>query len=293
MTEVKEKITVTELPITVLRSFEEHPYKVVDNEEMASLVESIYTQGILTPLTVRPLDTGEYEIVSGHRRLFACQKLGIKAIPAIVKELSREDAILEMVDSNLHREHILPSEKAKAYKMKMDAMKRQGERTDLTLSPMATKSAIDCAAEIGNAAGESRDQVFRYIRLNLLIPELLDMVDEGRIAFRPAVELSHLQEQEQYDLLTTIESEDATPSLSQAIRLKRLSQDGKLNMDTIFDIMTEEKPNQKETVKIQREKLDKYFGRNVSVPQIEATILRLLENERIRQLKKRSEREDR
>ena len=293
MTEVKEKITVTELPITALRSFEEHPYKVVDNEEMASLVESIYTQGILTPLTVRPLDNGEYEIVSGHRRLFACQKLGIKAIPAIVKELSREDAILEMVDSNLHREHILPSEKAKAYKMKMDAMKRQGERTDLTLSPMATKSAIDSAAEIGNAAGESRDQVFRYIRLNLLIPELLDMVDEGRIAFRPAVELSHLQEQEQYDLLTTIESEDATPSLSQAIRLKRLSQDGELNMDTIFDIMTEEKPNQKETIKIQREKLDRYFGRNVSVSQIEATIIRLLEQERARQIKKRSEREDR
>ena len=293
MTEVKEKIKVTELPIAALRSFEEHPYKVVDNEEMASLVESIYTQGILSPLTVRPLDNGEYEIVSGHRRLFACQKLGIKAIPAIVKELSREDAILEMVDSNLHREHILPSEKAKAYKMKMDAMKRQGERTDLTLSPMATKSAIDSAAEIGSAAGESRDQVFRYIRLNLLIPELLDMVDEGRIAFRPAVELSHLQEQEQYDLLTTIESEDATPSLSQAIRLKRLSQEDKLNMDTIFDIMTEEKPNQKETVKIQREKLDKYFGRNVSVSQIETTILRLLENERIRQLKKRSEREDR
>ena len=293
MTEIKEKITVTELPITALRSFEEHPYKVVDNEEMASLVESIYTQGILTPLTVRPLDNGEYEIVSGHRRLFACQKLGIKTIPAIVKELSREDAILEMVDSNLHREHILPSEKAKAYKMKMDAMKRQGERTDLTLSPMATKSAIDSAAEIGSAAGESRDQVFRYIRLNLLIPELLDMVDEGRIAFRPAVELSHLQEQEQYDLLTTIESEDATPSFSQAIRLKRLSQDGELNMDTIFDIMTEEKPNQKEMVKIQREKLDRYFGRNVSVSQIEATIIRLLEQERARQIKKRSEREDR
>ena len=293
MTEVKEKITVTELPIIALRSFEEHPYKVVDNEEMASLVESIYTQGILTPVTVRPLDNGEYEVISGHRRLFACQKLGINDIPAIVKELSREDAILEMVDSNLHREHILPSEKAKAYKMKMDAMKRQGERTDLTLSPMATKSAIDSAAEIGNAAGESRDQVFRYIRLNLLIPELLDMVDEGRIAFRPAVELSHLQEQEQYDLLTTIESEDATPSLSQAIRMKRLSQDGKLDMDTIFDIMTEEKPNQKETVKIQREKLDKYFGRNVSVSQIEATIIRLLEQERARLIKKRSEREDR
>ena len=172
-------------------------------------------------------------------------------------------------------------------------MKIQGERTDLTLSPMATKSAIDSAAEIGSAAGESRDQVFRYIRLNLLIPELLDMVDEGRIAFRPAVKLSHLQEQEQYDLLTTIESEDATPSLSQSIRMKRLSQEGKLDMDTIFDIMTEEKPNQKETVKIQREKLDRYFGRGVPVAKIEATILNLLEQERIRQLKKRSEREDR
>ena len=292
-TKSKEKITVTNLPITSLRTFEEHPYKVIDNEEMEQLVRSINNNGVLTPIIVRPLVNGEYEIVSGHRRLFACQKLGMKAIPAIVKELSREDAILEMVDSNLYREHILPSEKAKAYKMKMDAMKRQGERTDLTLSPMATKSAIDSAAEIGSAAGESRDQVFRYIRLNLLIPELLDMVDEGRIAFRPAVELSHLQEQEQYDLLTTIESEDATPSLSQAIRMKRLSQEGKLDMDTVFDIMTEEKPNQKETVKIQREKLDKYFGRNVSIPQIEATILRLLENERIRQLKKRSEREDR
>ena len=292
-TKSKEKITVTNLPITSLRAFEEHPYKVIDNEEMEQLVRSINNNGVLTPIIVRPLVNGEYEIVSGHRRLFACQKLGINSIPAIVKELSREDAILEMVDSNLYREHILPSEKAKAYKMKMDAMKRQGERTDLTLSPMATKLAIDSAAEIGNAAGESRDQVFRYIRLNLLIPELLDMVDEGRIAFRPAVELSHLQEQEQYDLLTTIESEDATPSLSQAIRMKRLSQDGKLDMDTIFDIMTEEKPNQKETVKIQREKLDKYFGRGVSVAQIESTILRLLEQERARQIKKRSEREDR
>ena len=295
MTEIKskEKITVTNLPITSLRTFEEHPYKVIDNEEMEQLVRSIHNNGVLTPIIVRPLANGEYEIVSGHRRVFACKKLGIEEIPAFVKELSREDAILEMVDSNLYREHILPSEKAKAYKMKMDAIKRQGERTDLTLSPMATKSAIDSATEIGNVAGESRDQVFRYIRLNLLIPELLDMVDEGRIAFRHAVELSYLQEQEQYDLLTTIESEDATPSLSQAIRMKKLSQDGKLNMNTIFDIMTEEKPNQKETVKIQREKLDKYFGRNVSVSQIEDTIIRLLEQERIRRLKKRSERDDR
>ena len=287
----KEEIKM--IKIQELHPFTDHPYKVEDNEEMYALRDSIYQCGLLSPILVRPRAEGGYEVISGHRRVRALQLLKVDSIEARVCDMSDEEAILVMVDSNLHREHILPSEKAKAYKMKMDAMKRQGERTDLTLSPMATKSAIDSAAEIGNAAGESRDQVFRYIRLNLLIPELLDMVDEGRIAFRPAVELSHLQEQEQYDLLTTIESEDATPSLSQAIRMKRLSQDGKLDMDTIFDIMTEEKPNQKETVKIQREKLDKYFGRNVSVPQIEATILRLLENERIRQLKKRSEREDR
>ena len=287
------KEEIKKINIQELHPFTDHPYKVEDNEEMYALRDSIYQCGLLSPILVRPRAEGGYEVISGHRRVRALQLLKVDSIEARVCDMTDEEAILVMVDSNLHREHILPSEKAKAYKMKMDAMKRQGERTDLTLSPMATKSAIDSAAEIGSAAGESRDQVFRYIRLNLLIPELLDMVDEGRIAFRPAVELSHLQEQEQYDLLTTIESEDATPSLSQAIRLKRLSQDGKLDMDTIFDIMTEEKPNQKETVKIHREKLDKYFGRNVSVSQIEATIIRLLEQERARQIKKRSEREDR
>lgn len=287
------KEEIKKINIQELHPFTDHPYKVEDNEEMYALRDSIYQCGLLSPILVRPRAEGGYEVISGHRRVRALQLLNVDSIEARVCDMTDEEAILVMVDSNLHREHILPSEKAKAYKMKMDAMKRQGERTDLTLSPMATKSAIDSAAEIGSAAGESRDQVFRYIRLNLLIPELLDMVDEGRIAFRPAVELSHLQEQEQYDLLTTIESEDATPSLSQAIRLKRLSQDGKLDMDTIFDIMTEEKPNQKETVKIHREKLDKYFGRNVSVSQIEATIIRLLEQERARQIKKRSEREDR
>ena len=287
------KEEIKKINIQELHPFTDHPYKVEDNEEMYALRDSIYQCGLLSPILVRPRAEGGYEVISGHRRVRALQLLNVDSIEARVCDMTDEEAILVMVDSNLHREHILPSEKAKAYKMKMDAMKRQGERTDLTLSPMATKSAIDSAAEIGSAAGESRDQVFRYIRLNLLIPELLDMVDEGRIAFRPAVELSHLQEQEQYDLLTTIESEDATPSLSQAIRLKRLSQDGKLDMDTIFDIMTEEKPNQKEMVKIQREKLDKYFGRNVSVSQIEATIIRLLEQERARQIKKRSEREDR
>ena len=287
----KEEIKM--IKIQELHPFTDHPYKVEDNEEMYALRDSIYQCGLLSPILVRPRAEGGYEVISGHRRVRALQLLKVDSIEARVCDMTDEEAILVMVDSNLHREHILPSEKAKAYKMKMDAMKRQGERTDLTLSPVATKSAIDSAAEIGSAAGESRDQVFRYIRLNLLIPELLDMVDEGRIAFRPAVELSHLQEQEQYDLLTTIESEDATPSLSQAIRMKRLNQDGKLDMDTIFDIMTEEKPNQKETVKIQREKLDKYFGRGVPVSQIEATILKLLEQERIRQLKKRSEREDR
>ena len=263
------KEEIKKINIQELHPFTDHPYKVEDNEEMYALRDSIYQCGLLSPILVRPRAEGGYEVISGHRRVRALQLLNVDSIEARVCDMTDEEAILVMVDSNLHREHILPSEKAMSYMMKMDAMNRHGERTDLTLSPMATKSAIDSAAEIGSAAGESRDQVFRYIRLNLLIPELLDMVDEGRIAFRPAVELSHLQEQEQYDLLTTIESEDATPSLSQAIRLKRLSQDGKLDMDTIFDIMTEEKPNQKETVKIHREKLDKYFGRNVSVSQIE------------------------
>ena len=232
------KEEIKKINIQELHPFTDHPYKVEDNEEMFALRDSIYQCGLLSPILVRPRAEGGYEVISGHRRVRALQLLKVGSVEARVCDMTDEEAILVMVDSNLHREHILPSEKAKAYKMKMDAMKRQGERTDLTLSPMATKSAIDSAAEIGNAAGESRDQVFRYIRLNLLIPELLDMVDEGRIAFRPAVELSHLQEQEQYDLLTTIESEDATPSLSQSIRMKRLSQEGKLNMDTIFDIMT-------------------------------------------------------
>jgi ParB family chromosome partitioning protein len=287
----REKVRI--VPISNIEDFPDHPFQVKDDESMDQLVESIRMNGVLNPVIALKIDENHYQLISGHRRKRACMLLGIDRIPLIGREMTKEEAVIEMVDSNLQREHILPSEKAKAYKMKMDAMKRQGERTDLTLSPMATKSAIDSASEIGSAAGESRDQVFRYIRLNLLVPELLDMVDEGRIAFRPAVELSHLQEQEQYDLLTTIESEDATPSLSQSIRMKRLSQEDKLDMDTIFNIMTEEKPNQKETVKIQREKLDKYFGRNVSVSQIEATIIRLLEQERARLIKKRSEREDR
>ena len=284
---------IQRIPLDKLRPYPDHPFGVRDDDMMQQTVESIKQFGVLVPGIARPLPDGSFELIAGHRRKQASAIAGLTDMPIIVRDIDRNAATIIMVDSNLQRENILPSEKAKAYKMKMDAMKRQGERTDLTLSPMATKSAIDSAAEIGNAAGESRDQVFRYIRLNLLIPELLDMVDEGRIAFRPAVELSHLQEQEQYDLLTTIESEDATPSLSQAIRMKRLSQESKLDMDTIFDIMTEEKPNQKETVKIQREKLDKYFGRNVSVSQIEATIIRLLEQERARLIKKRSEREDR
>lgn len=216
----------------------------------------------MSPLIVRPLENkaDEYEIISGHRRFRAAQKAGLLEVPALIYALDRDSAAIAVVDSNLHREHILPSEKAFAYKLKMDAMSRQGQRSDLTLSQVATKS--DTAAEIGSQTNESRDQVFRYIRLTNLILQLLQMVDECIIAFTPAVELSYLAEQEQRDLLDTMESEDCTPSLSQAQRLKKLSQDGCLNMDMIFVILTEEKANQKEKLKIPMERVRNFFPKD-------------------------------
>ena len=291
MTEIKEKITVTELPITALRPFEEHPYKVVDNEEMASLVESIYTQGILTPITVRPLDNGEYEIVSGHRRLFACQKLGITAIPAIVKELSREDAILEMVDSNLHREHILPSEKAKAYKMKMDAMKRKAGRPSKENSaPLEQNFGKTTRDMLAADSPDSSEQIRRYVRLTELTPELLEFVDEGKIGMRPAVELSYLQEDEMRDLVDYIDTEGTFPSHAQTIRMRALSKEGKLDTDAINTIMNEEKPNQKARIKIPMEKIEKYFPVGTSEQKIEETIIKALALYRQRQKENRDAR---
>ena len=224
------------LPIDKLKPFEGHPFKVTDDEEMDQLVWSILTQGLLTPLVVRPLSTGKYEVISGHRRLHACKKAGIDTVPALVTNLDRDAAAIALVDSNLHREHILPSEKAFAYKLKMDALNRQG-----TSRQVGEKFSV---TQISDATGDSERQVHRYIRLTELIPEILQMVDEGRIALTPAVELSYLNEWEQKDLLETMESEDCTPSLSQAMNLKAASQARELDMDRIFDIMTQPKPNQ-------------------------------------------------
>ena len=288
--DVNSQEKVYAIPIDAIDDFPEHPFQVRDDEEMAQLVRSIDNNGVLNPIIVR--QNGErYELIAGHRRRHACRTLGIKTIPAIVRELSREEAVVEMVDSNLQREHILPSEKAFAYKMKMDAMKRQGQRTDLTFCPMVTK--LNSAEEIAEQASDSERQVFRYIRLTELIPELLTMVDEGKIAFRPAVELSYLTRDEQGDLFETIESEDCTPSLAQAIRMKNLSKDGKLDMDTIFAIMTEEKPNQKEKIKIPMERLERFFPRGMPPKQIEDTIVKALTRYQKHLNKKRDDKGDR
>ena len=266
---------VTYIEVDKLKPFENHPYKVKDDEEMETLVDSVKEHGILSPIITRPLENGEYEIISGHRRLFASKRAGLTEVPALVIEMDRDNAAIALVDSNLHRDNILPSEKAFAYKLKMEAMSRQGHRTDLTLSQVATK--YDTAAEIGEQMKESRDQVFRYIRLTNLHPKFLEYVDEGRIAFTPAVELSYLNDIEQQDLIQTIESEDCTPSLSQAVRMKKLSQQGLLDDDKILEIMSEEKANQKERIKIPTEKLRKYFPRDFSASQIEDAIIKMCE----------------
>ena len=249
------------LPIQKLRPFEGHPFKVTDNEEMDQLVWSVLTQGLLTPLVVRPLPNGEYEVVSGHRRLHACKKAGIETVPALITDMDRDAAAIALVDSNLHREKILPSEKAFAYKLKMEAMKHQG-----TSSQVGTKLRTD--EMIAQQTGDSRNQVQRYIRLTNLIPNILDMVDEGRIALTPAVELSYLTEWEQRDLLETMESEDCTPSLSQAIQMKALSQSGQLDMDKIFSIMTQPKANQQEKISFKVAELRDYFPRHYTAAQM-------------------------
>ena len=289
--DVKGQETVFTVPISLIDDFAEHPFQVRDDKDMERLIQSIDNNGVLNPVILRK--NGErYELIAGHRRKHACLRLGISGIPAIVRELSRDEAVVEMVDSNLQREHILPSEKAFAYKMKMDAMKRQGQRTDLTCAPMEHKleRTRDIIAE---ESGESREQVRRYIRLTELIPELLTMVDEEKIAFRPAVELSYLTEYEQRDLLETIESEEATPSLAQAIRMKNLSKVGKLDMDTIFAIMTEQKPNQKEKIKIPMERLEQFFPRGMPQKQIEDTIVKALTLYQKHLKKKREDKGDR
>ena len=278
------KSTKKIISIDKLHPFENHPYKVQDNEEMEVLAESIKEHGIVSPVIVRPLEntTDEYEIISGHRRVMASRKAGISEVPALVVSLDRDAAAIVLVDSNLHREHILPSEKAFAYKMKLDAMKHQGWRSDLTSPQVVAKSRT--TEMVGADTGDSHEQVRRYIRLTNLIPEILQYVDDGRISFTPAVELSYLNEQEQQDLLEQIEQSDCTPSLSQACRFKKISQGEGLTPEVIAEIMEEEKANQKERVKIPTEKLRKYFPKNYTVQQIEDEIIRLCEkNYRMKQ----------
>ena len=272
MSNIKE-VQAMQLPIQKLRPFENHPFQVKDDDEMNQLVWSVLTQGVLTPLVVRPLENGEYEVISGHRRLHACQKAGIETVPALIYALDRDAAAIALVDSNLHREKILPSEKAFAYKLKMDALSRQGQRTDLTSRQVVGKlETADLIAE-----NESGRQVQRYIRLTELIPQILSMVDAGKIALTPAVELSYLTGQEQQDLLETMESEDCTPSLSQAIQLKKLSQSGELTMDKIFGILREPKANQQEKISFRLDDLRKFFPRSYTPARIQERILKLLE----------------
>ena len=276
-----KKLTQAEyLPIDKLKPFEGHPFYVKDDDDMEQLTESIRQQGVLNPIMVRPLDTGEYEVISGHRRLHACKKAGIEMIPAFIYSMDRSEAIVAMVDSNLHREKLLPSEKAFAYKMKMDAMKHQG-----TSSQLGTKQRTD--ELIAAQANESRNQVQRYIRLTNLIPGILKLVDEQRMALTPAVEISYLTEEEQYDLLETMECEDRTPSLSQAQELKRLSQDGLLDIDRTFDILRQPKGNQQDKLILRIDEIRKYFPSGYSALQTSHEIFRLLEDHRSRTIRQR------
>ena len=269
MNKAKNTVQAMQLTVNKLRPFEGHPFRVKDDGEMEQLVWSILTQGLLTPITVRPLENNEYEVISGHRRLHACQKAGIETVPALIYALDRDAAAIALVDSNLHREKILPSEKAYAYKLKMDAISHQG-----TSRQLGEKWSVKQLSESGI---DSERQVHRYIRLTELIPEILAMVDSGRIALTPAVELSYLTRQEQQDLLETMESEDCTPSLSQAIQMKKLSQSGELNMDKIFDILREPKANQQDKISFRTMDLRKYFPKSYDAARIQAHIIKLLE----------------
>lgn len=262
---------ISQLPPDKLTPFAKHPYRVREDAAMDELVASICTHGILSPLLARPKGEG-YELVSGHRRRLAAQKLGLPTVPVLVREMSDDEAVILMVDSNLQRENLLPSEKAFAYKMKLEAMKHQGKATSRQVV-----GKLESADEVGQMNGESGRTIQRYIRLTNLVPPLLQMVDDGRIAFSPAVELSYLTRDEQAELWDLIEQEDATPSLSQALRMKQLSREAKLTPEVLYAILTEEKPNQKEQIRIKTESLRKYFPRNYSAQQMEREIIKLLE----------------
>ncbi|MDD2491209.1 MAG: ParB/RepB/Spo0J family partition protein [Bacteroidales bacterium] len=270
---------VLDISLSEICDFPNHPFKVKADEAMLEMADSVKQYGVLVPGLVRPKADGGYEMVAGHRRKKASELAGCDTMPCIIRNLGDDEATIIMVDSNLQRESILPSEKAFAYKMKLEAIKRQGSRTDLTSGRIDPRLDNRRSNEIvAENAGESVKQVQRYIRLTELIPSILDMVDEKQIAFNPAVEISYLTEKEQQDLYNTMQSEDCTPSLSQAQRMKKLSQDGRLNVDVIFSILTEEKPNQKEKFNIQKERIDRFFPKNFSEKQKEDLIVQLLES---------------
>ena len=262
---------VKEIPLTELHPFKDHPFKIQNDDEMKRLIESVKQFGTITPALARPLPEGGYELISGHRRLAACQVLGIETMPVIIREMTDDEAVIAMVDANLQRETILPSEKAFAYKMKLDAIKHQGKAS------VQVAEKLLSVEKVADDAGESKDQVRRYIRLTHLIPELLSMVDENKIAFNPAVELSYLSHSEQLILLDAIKQNDCTPSHAQSIRLKKLSQEGTLSRDTIFEILAEQKPNQQEQYKFKREDIRKYFPKSYTDKQVYDTVLKLLE----------------
>ncbi len=262
---------VKDIPLYELHPFKNHPFKIQSNEEMKRLIESIKKFGTITPALARPLSDGGYELISGHRRLAACQVLGIETMPVIIREMSDDEAVIAMVDANLQREIILPSEKAFAYKMKLDAIKHQGKAS------VQVAEKLLSVEKVADDAGESKDQVRRYIRLTYLIPELLEMVDENKIAFNPAVEISYLEQEDQRVLLSAMEMNDCTPSHAQAIRLKKMSQDGVLNDEQIYAVMSEEKPNQQEQLKFKKEELKKYFPPTYTDAQMRKDIIKGLE----------------
>ncbi len=266
---------IQEIPLTDLYPFKNHPFQVAKNEELRELAESIKENGVVTPAIARPRLEGGYELVSGHRRKAACEIAGITVMPVVVRDLDDNTATIIMVDSNQQRENLLPSEKAFSYKMKLEAIKRQGKRTDLTSTQLAQKLSVE---RIGDEHGESKDQIRRYIRLTNLIPAILKMVDEKRIAFNPAVELSYLPEEMQNKLLEVMEMQLCTPSLSQAQQMKQLSAEGKLDEKVMLELMSEEKPNQQDKLKIKRDRVAKYFPKDYTAQQIEDTILKLLED---------------
>ena len=274
-----------------ISDFPNHPFKVKQDEAMAEMADSVKQYGVLVPALVRPKADGSYEMIAGHRRKCAATLAGITEMPCIVRNLTDDEATIIMVDSNLQRETILPSEKAFAYKMKLEAIKRQGERTDLTSSPLDKKlKGLTSAQQVSQKSGDSQPQIYRYIRLTELIPPMLDMVDNGKIAFRPAVELSYLSKEQQQSLYDTMECEDCTPSLAQAIKMKEFSRDGKLTAEVILSIMQEEKPNQREQFKMPKERISKYFAPGTPAQKIEDTIIKALELYRRRERQRDMER---